>query len=315
MKLQQLRYAVEVFRHNLNVSEAAEALFTSQPGVSKQIRLLEEELGTQIFIRSGKRIVAVTQPGQAILETASQVLREVQNIKNISGEFTDSQSGVLTIAATHTQMRYRLPETVAHFLRTYPEVRLNLKQGTPEEIAQMVFNGEADLAFGEDVDDNMSDLRRLPCGQWHYALIVPREHALLQHAHLSLADIAAYPLLSNEFAFQAASAALRAFNRARLSHYRVAFQAADNEVLKTYVRLGLGVALIDAIAFDETCDTDLVAIDVGHLFDNAFYHAILRSDTLIRSYTYDFIEHLCPSLNKDRVNQLLYAPSIEDFSI
>lgn len=315
MKLQQLRYVVEVFRHNLNVSEAAEALFTSQPGVSKQIRLLEEELGTQIFIRSGKRIVAVTQPGLAILETASQVLREVQNIKNISGEFTDAQSGVLTVAATHTQMRYRLPETVAHFLRTYPEVRLNLKQGTPDEIAQMVFNGEADLAFGEDVDDNMSDLRRLPCGQWRYALILPRNHELLQRAHLSLADIASYPLLCNEFAFQAASTALRAFNRAQLNHYRIAFQAADNEVLKTYVRLGLGVALIDAVAFDATRDTDLVSLDIGHLFDNAFYYAILRSDTLIRSYTYDFIQHICPSLHKDRVNQLLYAPSIEDFSI
>lgn len=315
MKLQQLRYAVEVFRHNLNVSEAADALFTSQPGVSKQIRLLEEELGTQIFIRSGKRIVAVTKPGQAILDTASQILREVQNIKNISSEFSDAQSGLLTVAATHTQMRFRLPETVAHFLHTYPEVRLNLKQGTPEEIAQMVFNGEADLAIGEDINDDVADLRRLPCGEWHYVLVVPPQHPLTQLPRLTLEDVATYPLLSSDFAFQATSTALRAFNRARINHYRVAFQAADSTLLKNYVRLGLGVALLDGLAFDAERDRDLVALNVEHLFDTAFYHVMLRDDTLIRGYTYDFIQHLYPELTRDRVNQLLYTPAIEDFSI
>lgn len=314
MKLQQLRYAVEVFRRNLNVSEAADALFTSQPGVSKQIRLLEEELGTQIFIRSGKRIVAVTQPGQAILNTAAQILRDVQNIKNISGEFTATRHGTLTIAATHTQVRYRLPETVARFVQQYPDVSLNIKQGTPEKIAQMVLNGEADLAIGEDIHDDWTNLRRLPCGSWRYALVMPHNHPLAAVKHLSLNDIAAYPLLCNDFAFQAASTAFRAFHRARANHYRVVFQAADNEVLKTYVRLGFGVALMDSVAID-AAQTDLHTIDIAHLFDAASYQIVLRNDTLIRSYTYDFIEQFCKNLTRERVNHLLYTPTIEDFSI
>lgn len=314
MKLQQLRFAVEVLKQNLNVSDAAEALFTSQPGVSKQIRLLEEELGTQIFIRSGKRIVAVTPPGEAILQTAAQILRDVQSIKHICGEFKNTHSGVFTIAATHTQVRYRLPETVADFVRRFPDVQLNIKQGTPEEVAQMVFNGDADLGIGEDIDEDWADLRRLPCAQWRYALVVPRDHALTRLPQLSLKDIAAYPLLCNDFAFQAASTAFRAFHRARVNHYRLAFQAADNEVLKNYVRLGFGVALIDAATI-QAADEDLCVLDVGYLFDVAFYHLVLRCDALIRSYAYDFIEHFCPDLNQERVNQLLYAPAVEDFSI
>lgn len=315
MKLQQLRYAVEVWRHNLNVSEAADALFTSQPGVSKQIRLLEEELGTQIFIRSGKRIVAVTQAGTAILETARQILRDVQNIKNVSGEFADTNSGTLTIAATHTQIRYRLPESMAYFLRTYPDVQLNLKQGTPEEVAHMVFNGEADLAIAEETPDDMVDVRRLPCGQWRYVLVVPQDHPLTQLVQIKLEDVLVYPLLADDFAFQVGTIVMRAISRVRMNTYRLAFQAADAEVLKTYVRLGLGVALIDEMAFDIERDSDLVALAIHHLFDAAFYQVILRSDTLIRNYTYDFIEHFYPSLNRERVNQLLYTPTVEDFSI
>lgn len=315
MKLQQLRYAVEVLRRNLNVSEAADALFTSQPGVSKQIRLLEEELGVQIFIRSGKRMVAVTQAGQVILERASQILREVQNIKNIGREFSDINAGVLTVAATHQVIRFRLPETVAFFTQKYPDVHLVLKQGSPDEIEQWVFNGEADLALGAQMNGELGNVRHLPCGEWHYVLLVPHHHDLAKKRALTLPEITAYPLLTDDSAFQAGSPLARAFHRARLSHYRVAFQSSDSEVLKSYVRLGLGVALVESSAFCSTKDSDLTAIDVSSLFDVSFYQIALRNDTLIRSYTYDFIEYFYPSLNKERVNQLLYTPSIEDFSI
>lgn len=315
MKLQQLRYAVEVLRRNLNVSEAANALFTSQPGVSKQIRMLEDELGVQIFIRSGKRIVAVTQAGQAILEMAGQVLREVKNIKDVGREFSDTSSGLLTVAATHHMLRFRLPETVSFFTQHYPDVHLVLKQGSPSEIEQWVFNGEADLAIGTDMNAELSHLRRLPCETWCYTALVPREHPLTLKPVVTLPELTSYPLLTYDFALQAGTTLSRAFQRARLSRYRVAFQSADSEVLKSYVRLGLGVALLDKNAVDAQLDSDLVALDVSSLFDTSFYQISLRSDALIRGYAYDFIEHFNPSLNKERVNQLLYTPAVEDFSI
>ena len=211
MKLQQLRYAVEVFRHNLNVSEAAEALFTSQPGVSKQIRLLEDELGVQIFIRSGKRIVAVTQVGMAVLETAEQVLRGVRNIKNIGGEFAKTESGSFTLGATHDLLRFRLPSVLAGFRALFPDVRLVLKQGSPAELMGMVFNGEADLALTMDVAGDGEDLRKLSFGEWRYVLVLPRGHELADKEEISLADVAALPLLTYGFAFDGGALAARAF--------------------------------------------------------------------------------------------------------
>lgn len=180
MKLQQLRYALEVYRHNLNVSEAADALFTSQPGVSKQIRLLEEELGIQIFIRSGKRIVSVSQPGKDVLQIVERVLHDIQNIKNIGKEFTRHDKGMLTIATTHTQARYALPNVIAEFVQHYPKVRLNIRQGSPSAIAQMVADGEADFAIATEANDAGHELRRIPCSFWTYGVVVPNHHPLLQ---------------------------------------------------------------------------------------------------------------------------------------
>ncbi|WP_369583875.1 LysR substrate-binding domain-containing protein, partial [Kingella oralis] len=237
MKLQQLRYAVEVFRHNLNVSEAAEALFTSQPGVSKQIRLLEDELGVQIFIRSGKRIVAVTQVGMAVLETAEQVLRGVRNIKNIGGEFAKTESGSFTLGATHDLLRFRLPSVLAGFRALFPDVRLVLKQGSPAELMGMVFNGEVDLALTMDVAGDGEDLRKLSFGEWRYVLVLPRGHELADKEEISLADVAALPLLTYGFAFDGGALAARAFARARLSWHTV-FESDDGGVLLDYVRLG-----------------------------------------------------------------------------
>ncbi len=314
MKLQQLRYAVEVFRRNLNVSEAAEALFTSQPGVSKQIRLLEEELGTQIFIRSGKRIVSVTQPGQAILETAEQILREVQNIKNISGEFTGTRSGSLTLAASGTLARFRLPETVARFTADYPDVHLNIKCGSPQEVADMVYRGEADLALSGDLPDLPADVGSLPCGQWHYAVFVPPSHRLATLPEITLRDLADEPLLAYGFSFDAGTVLARAFGRGRVADYRVALAADDDDLLKTYVRFGLGVGLLNRDAHDDA-DAGIVMRDAGRLFEPVPVQILLRGDALIRNYVYDFIAMLDAGLTRDRVNQLLYTPAQEDFSI
>ena len=316
MKLQQLRYALEVYRHNLNVSEAADALFTSQPGISKQIRLLEEELGIQIFIRSGKRVVSVSQPGKAVLEISERILRDVQNIKNIGSEFTDHDSGSLTIATTHTQARYALPKIVAEFVKNYPKVNLTIKQGSPSAIAQMVSSGEADLAIITERIDDHPELSKLPCYEWNHAVIVPHDHPLLDCRNpLSLEDLASFPLVTYEFAFNSGSSIARTFNKAHIEQPDVALSAADTDVLKTYVRLGLGVGLMAKMAYDPVVDQDLQLIDAAHLFEPSPTWIALRTDTYLRGYAYDFIQIFAPKLTREVVDRILYTPVVEDFSI
>lgn len=316
MKLQQLRYALEVYRHNLNVSEAADALFTSQPGISKQIRLLEEELGIQIFIRSGKRVVSVSQPGRAVLEISERILRDVQNIKNIGSEFTDHDSGSLTIATTHTQARYALPKIVAEFVKNYPKVNLTIKQGSPSAIAQMVSSGEADLAIITERIDDHPELGKLSCYEWNHAVIVPHDHPLLDCRNpLSLEDLASFPLVTYEFAFNSGSSIARTFNKAHIEQPDVALSAADTDVLKTYVRLGLGVGLMAKMAYDPIVDQDLQLIDAAHLFEPSPTWIALRSDTYLRGYAYDFIQMFAPKLTREVVDRILYTPVVEDFSI
>ena len=316
MKLQQLRYAVEVYRHNLNVSEAAEALFTSQPGISKQIRLLEEELGIQIFIRSGKRVVSVSQPGKAVLEIAERILRDVQNIKNIGNEFTDHDSGSFTVATTRTQARNVLPPIVAGFVQRYPKVNLVIKQGSPADIAQMVSSGEADLAIVTERIDGHPELGRLPCYEWNHAVIVPHDHALLDCRNpLQLEDLAQFPLVTYEFAFNSGGSIARAFQRARLEQPEVVLAAADTDVLKTYVRLGLGVGLMAKMAYDTAFDKDLQLVDAAHLFEPSPTWIAVRSDIYLRGYAYDFIESFAPALTREQVDRILYTPVMEDFSI
>ncbi len=316
MKLQQLRYALEVYRHNLNVSEAADALFTSQPGISKQIRLLEEELGIQIFIRSGKRVVSVSQPGRAVLEISERILRDVQNIKNIGSEFTDHDSGSLTIATTHTQARYALPKIVAEFVKNYPKVNLTIKQGSPSAIAQMVSSGEADLAIITERIDDHPELGKLSCYEWNHAVIVPHDHPLLDCRNpLSLEDLASFPLVTYEFAFNSGSSIARTFNKAHIEQPDVALSAADTDVLKTYVRLGLGVGLMAKMAYDPVVDQDLQLIDAAHLFEPSPTWIALRTDTYLRGYAYDFIQMFAPKLTREVVDRILYTPVVEDFSI
>lgn len=314
MKLQQLRYAVETFRCNLNVSEAAERLFTSQPGVSKQIRLLEDELGVQIFIRSGKRIVAVTPAGQAVLEIAERILRDTQQIKHIGQTFTQNHHGKLTLATTPTLARFRLPEVVARFLQQHPDVQLTVKQAAPHELAAMVWRGDVDCAISSQNPHNAGgELRRLLCERWGYALLLPKKHPLVDVPHLTWADIMAQTLLTYEYMLHGEAPLGRALARSDVKACRVALAANDVDVLQTYVRLGLGVGLVDAAI--ELKDDDLILRDVSWLFEPDDVQILLRQDGLISHYIYDFFEYFCENLTRERVDKLLYAPPIEDFSI
>lgn len=313
MKLQQLRYAVETYRRNLNVSEAAEALFTSQPGVSKQIRLLEEELGVQIFIRSGKRMVAITPAGRAVLELAEQILRDVGKIKKISSEFANQDSGSLNIASSPTIARYVLPDVLRQFVQRYPDVKLNLRQGSPEQLNDMVLHGEVDFALCSQNWGNATELRRLLGKPWAYALVVQPENPLSQTEHITWADIVKQALLTYDYALQPQAALHKALAKAGQGDVRVAFASNDHDTLFTYARLGLGVAIVDKMACDNL--NDLVVCDINHLFEPAHLHILLRQDNLLRSRAYDLIELMLPELTRETVQRLLYAPAVQDFSI
>lgn len=317
MKLQQLRYAVEVWRHNLNVSDAAAALYTSQPGVSKQIRLLEEELGVPLFVRSGKRIVSVTAAGESVLATAAQILRDVQNIKSIGSSFSDKLPGSLTLAATPTHLRFRLPQTLAAFKNAHPDIKIALKCVAAERAAKMVANGEADLALVHDLSDadaEEQEVRRLSCGRWRYGLLLPRDHRLAAGGTCTLADLAEQPLIRYDCP-DAGSSFARAFARLRPLRPHFVLDAADAQTAALYVRMGLGLALMDFQAASQVAGDDLSVLDIGDCFESAEACFMLRADTLMRPYHYDLIALHCPDLPQSRVEQLLHGPAVEDFSI
>ncbi|MGO2416048.1 MAG: HTH-type transcriptional regulator CysB, partial [Cobetia crustatorum] len=271
MKLQQLRYIWEVTRHNLNVSATAQSLYTSQPGISKQIRLLEDELGVEIFARSGKHLTRVTPAGESIVELASQVLRTVENIKHVAQEHSDDRRGSLSIATTHTQARYALPPVIADFTRKYPDVALHMQQGTPKQIASMVSEGQADFAICTESLELFNDLILLPCYRWNRCILVPKDHPLVavsEGSGLTLECLADYPLVTYTFGFTGRSQLDDAFKTQGLTP-NVVLTASDADVIKTYVRLGMGIGIVAHMAVDEVADQDLVALDATHLFDSS----------------------------------------------
>ena len=306
MKLQQLRYIVEVANHDLNVSATAQALFTSQPGISKQIRLLEDELGVEIFVRSGKHLTQVTQVGQQIIDMATQVLRQTGTIKQIAHECSNESVGELTIATTHTQARYALPAIIRCFRQSYPEVILHMKQGTPAQIAEMAASGAADFAIATEGMEHFIDIIMMPCYEWNRALVVPREHPLASKAEvpgsITLEDIAEHPIVTYVFGFTGRSRLDDAFSAADLTP-NVVFTATDTDVIKTYVRLGLGVGIIASMAYDEAQDSDLVRIDAGHLFASSVTHIGFRRGTFLRRYMLDLIQSFAPHLEPRMVAQ------------
>lgn len=306
MKLQQLRYIWEVSRHNLNVSATAQSLFTSQPGISKQIRLLEDELGVEIFARSGKHLTRVTPAGQAIIDLAGQVLRLAENIKEVAQEHSDERRGSLAIATTHTQARYALPPVIRDFTHKYPDVALHMQQGTPKQIAQMVSDGQADFAIATESLELFNDLVLLPCYRWNRCILVPQGHPLAQMEALTLEALAEYPLVTYVFGFTGRSQLDDAF-RARGLTPNVVLTAADADVIKTYVRLGMGVGIVAHMAVDADYDSDLVAVEAGHLFASSTTKIGIRRGTFMRGYMYDFLEGFAGHLSRDLVDAALVA--------
>jgi LysR family cys regulon transcriptional activator len=304
MKLHQLRYLHEVARQNLNISNAAEVLFTSQPGVSKQIQLFEEELGLQIFQRKGKRLTGITEPGAEILALAAKVILDVENIKRVGDEFSHVETGTLTIATTHTQARYKLPAAVKDFMTNYPQVKLNIHQGNPSQVAEQVASGEADIGIATEAISSFENILCLPCYQWNRCVVVPHGHPLLADGTLTLEKLAAYPLITYDFAFTGGTLVSKIFSDADLSP-NVVLTAIDADVIKTYVTLGLGVGLLADMAYDSERDANLVRVDVSHLFPDSTTYLGVRKDAFLRGYMYGFIELIAPHFNRKAVNAAL----------
>ena len=304
MKLQQLRYIVEVLNNNLNVSATAESLFTSQPGISKQVRMLEDELGIQIFGRSGKHLTHVTSAGQDVINIATQILSKVEGIKAVAREHTQPDEGKLRIATTHTQARYALPDVIQGFVKKYNKVSLQMSQGTPAQISDMAAKGEADFAIATESLHLYNDLVMLPCYHWNRSIIVRPDHPLAKMKHVSIEDVAKYSLVTYVFGFTGRSELDAAFNAVG-AEPKIAFTATDADVIKTYVRLGVGVGVIASMAIDERIDSDLVAIDASHLFKSSATKIGFRRGSFLRGYMYDFIERFAPHLTKDIVTRAM----------
>ena len=305
MNLQQLRYLNEIVRRGLKISAAADALYTSQPGISKQIKLLEEELGIEIFVRNGKRIVAVTEPGKAVLEIAKRMLHDADNLKQVSQEFHSQDSGHLTIATTHTQARYALPPVVKRFIKRYPGVKLGLHQGNPTQIAEQVLSGEADIGIATESLALYDDLVTLPCYEWNHCVITPLHHPLLEEKKLTLAKIAQYPIITYDFAFSGRGKINAAFEAANIQP-NIALTAIDADVIKTYVELGLGVGILAKMAFIPDRDKHLRMMDAGHLFKPSTTRVAIRKNEYLRGYTYDFIELFAPHLTREVVAKAMH---------
>lgn len=304
MNFQQLRYVRETVRRGLNLTEAANALHTSQPGVSKQIRELEQELGFDIFVRHGKRIAALTEPGRAVLAIIERVLQEAENLKRAAHDFSDRDSGGLVIATTHTQARYVLPRVVSEFKRRYPRVHLTLQQGNPLQLAEMVRSGAADIAIATEALDDFPDLLALPAYTWSHCAVVPSRHPLLKRGMLTLEALAQYPLVTYDAAFAGRTQIDAAF-AARGLAADVVLSAIDADVIKTYVELGLGVGIIAAMAFDPKRDLKLRALDCAHLFRSNTTRVAVKRGGLLRGYANEFIELFAPALKRKLIERAL----------
>jgi LysR family cys regulon transcriptional activator len=306
MKLHQLRYLAAVVQNGLNVTAAARALHTSQPGVSKQIKLLEDELGFQVFEREGRTLVRVTPAGQQVVEKALSILEQVQNIRRLSDEFRDEKRGSLSIATTHTQARYVLPTVIKRFRELYPQVNLHLHQGTSEQIADLAGEDRVDFAIATGSQELFPGLVLLPCYRWHRDLVVPRGHPLASVDEPTLRDVSRYPVVTYVFSFAGRSSLPEIFERAGLP-LDVALTARDSDVIKTYVRLGLGVGIVACMAVDERDDADLAVIDGSKLFPEHVTWIGFRRGRLLRGFMYDFLRLLAPHLTRRLVDQAARA--------
>ncbi|MES2603466.1 MAG: CysB family HTH-type transcriptional regulator [Pseudomonadota bacterium] len=309
MKLQQLQYLGEIVRQGLSISQAATSLHTSQSGVSRQIALLERELGLQIFERNGKRLVGLTAPGQKIVLQTEKVLRELDNLKRTGEEFNQQDRGTLTIATTHTQARYFLPAIVKAFSEDWPNVQLSIHQGNPTQVAEQVANGSADIGIATEAISKMPGLVTLPCYEWNRCIVVPKRHPLLKEKKLSLQKLASYPLITYDFAFAGGSMVLQQFEQAGLRP-NIVLTAIDADVIKTYVKLGLGIGLVATMAYDEKRDEGLAMIDASGLFPASTTYVGLRRNVFTRKYLTDFIERLIPRQTRRALQAELQKPEV-----
>jgi LysR family transcriptional regulator, cys regulon transcriptional activator len=305
LNLHQLRFVQEAVRRNLNLTETAKALFTSQPGISKAILELEEELGIDIFVRHGKRLRRVTEPGQQVLKSVEVILREVANLKRIGEEFSQQDSGRLSIATTHTQARYVLPEPVAHLRKRYPKVQVTLHQGSPEQVAQMLLDDTADIGLATESLSEFEELITLPCYEWQHVIVVPSHHPLATVERPTLEQLAEYPLVTYQPAFTGRRRIDQAFAQRRLAP-TIALEAIDSDVIKTYVRSGLGVGIVAEMAMHgEQPQGDLVSKPAIHLFGQNTSRVAFRRGAYLRSYVLGFAELLSPRLTRSLIERAM----------
>jgi len=310
VKLQQLRFLDAVVRNNLNVSAAAEELYTSQPGVSHQIKLLEDELEVQIFERSGKKLTAISPAGHAILEHVADLLNSARNIKRTARDFSDSNRGSLTIATTHTQAQFILPPILQGFSRKYPHIELRVHQGNPKSMCKLAANNQVDFVIASEVIDERGELVTIPAYRWNRFIVVPPQHELTRIEKISLTDLARHPILTYMLGLSGRSQLDKAFQHANLEP-RVAFTATDSDVIKTYVRLGMGAGIIAEMACREE-DTDLVYIDGSHLFPDSMIKIGFRHSRHISAYQYDFLHMVAPHIGMETIKLVAASRTLEE---
>ena len=309
MKLQQLRCIFQIVQSQFNISKASEVLNTSQPGVSKQIKLLEDEIGIKIFQRNGKRLVNLTEPGELILSSIETILQESNNIKVISEEYTEKDQGTFTIATTHTQARYKLPKVVEEFVKKYPKINLNIHQGNPSQVTDQIINGEADVGIATESINLSEDILTIPCYQWNRCIVMPKNHPLTEVRRITLEDLAAYPMITYDYAFTGSTIVSEVFKNANIEP-NIMLTAIDADVIKTYVSLNMGIGLIAEMAYDSTTDHPMVSRDVSHLFPLSTTYIGIRRENFLRKYTSDFIRMFIPQTSKKELKKILNKKSL-----
>jgi len=312
MNFQQLRSVRETVRCGFNLTEVAAVLHTSQPGISRQIRELEDELGIEIFVRAGKRLTGLTPPGEAVLPIVERLLLDAENLRRAGDEFSAQTSGRLSIAATHSQARYALPAVVRDFRQLYPQVTLNLHQGSPKQVAEMLLSGEADIGIATEALASYEQLVALPCYRWTHSVVVPIGHDLLkQEGPLTLQRLARYPIITYDVGYTGRTHIDEAFAAEGLKP-SVVLTAMDADVIKTYAELGMGVGIVASIAFDAERDRQLRAIDARDLFAVNLTRLAVRRGTWLRGYVYSFIEAFAPTLTRETVERSLNGEAVEE---
>ncbi|SIT01553.1 CysB family HTH-type transcriptional regulator [Achromobacter sp. MFA1 R4] len=309
MNFQQLRSVREAVRRDFNLTDVSESLHTSQPGVSRQIRELEEEVGVDIFVRSGKRLIGLTPPGEQILPLVEQILQAADNIRQAGAEYAGATTGVLSIAATHSQARYALPPVIKEFRARYPEVVLHLHQGSPKQVSEMLLEGEADIGVATEAVADYPGLVNLPCYRWTHSIIVPPHHPLANTVAPTLSQLAAYPIITYGHGYTGRAHIDEAFARAGITP-DIVMTAMDADVIKTYVELEMGVGIVASVAWDAERDTRLTAIDARHLFEINLTRLAARRGAWLRGYAYHFIELFVPTLTQTLVESALRGEGI-----